>query len=124
MKRITFIIEVILSTIVVFIPTFFVYKYLSTVTSFWESQVFWSLILAIGWVVVALGYYHQGWLVHTDHSIKNVSVFLPIAVFFIQCILFVKGVYYKDWSLIWGALVVNSGVIFSLYQIVKNRNKY
>ncbi len=85
--------------------------------------MFWSVILAFGWIVVSLGYYHQGWLVHKSKSAEHVSVVLPIAVFLVQCILFVKGIYYHDWSLILGAIMVNSGVIFSLYQIVRVKSK-
>ena len=62
-------------------------------------------------------------LVREARSDRNVSVLLPIVVFFVQCILFVKGVYYRDWSLVWGALVVNSGVVFSFYQIARVREK-
>jgi len=80
-------------------------------------------MLALGWVIVSLGYYHQGWLVHKSKSAEHVSIVLPVAVFMVQCILFVKGIYYKDWSLILGAVMVNSGVVFSLYQIIKSRSK-
>ncbi len=115
-----FLVESIISLLFVFISTYFVYNYLQKSTDFWNAQNIWSLVLAIGWIIVSMGYYHQGWLIHSGHNTKNVSVLLPTAVFFIQCILFIKGIYYKDWSLIWGALVVNSGVLFCLYEIVKN----
>lgn len=113
--------EIILSLAIVLVPTYFIYNRLIIIPAFWNTQSFWSIVLAIGWIIVSLGYYHQGWLIHSGHNTKNVSVFLPTAVFFIQCILFVKGVYYKDWSLIWGALVVNSGVLFCLYNIIKSK---
>jgi hypothetical protein len=118
------IVEVLVSIIFVFGSTYFVYTYLANTGSFWNTQSFWSIGLALGWIVVAAGYYHQGWLVRTRNKADDVSIFLPIAVFLVQCVLFVKGIYYNDWSLIWGALVVNSGVIFSLSQILRiRRNK-
>lgn len=117
MKKIHF--EIPVSVLFVFISTFFVYKYLADLSVFWNSQIFWSVVLALGWVVVSFGYYHQGWLVHKSKSAEHVSVVLPVAVFIVQCILFVKGIYYEDWSLILGAVMVNSGVVFSLYQITK-----
>ena len=121
MKKIVF--ESVISVIFVFISTFFAYQYLAGNASFWNSQLFWSILLAICWVVVAAGYYHQGWLVSSQGTAKDVSMILPIAVFIVQCVLFVKGIYYHDWSLIWGAVVVNSGVVFSLSQILKVRRK-
>lgn len=122
MKKI--VLEILLCAGLVFIPTFFVYSYLKGFPSFWNAQFVWSVILAAGWVLVATGYYNQGWLVKTDHTSKDVSIILPITVFIVQCVLFVKGIYYHDWSLIWGALVVNSGVVFSLYQIAKSRKLF
>lgn len=110
-------------TFFVFLATFFVYGQLSEIPAFWASQFFWSVVLSVGWVVVALGYYHQGWLVHKSQSSDHVSLALPVTVFFVQCVLFVKGIYYSDWSLIVGAVLVNSGVLFSIYQIVKNKRK-
>lgn len=86
---------------------------------FWDAQAVWSVILIIGWILVSIGYYNQGWMVHTKKSAESVSLALPCIVFIVQCVLFVKGIYYHDWSLIFGAVVVNSGVIFSIYQIVR-----
>ena len=94
MKKI--LIEIPLSIIFVFGATFVVYNFLAGISPFWNTQFVWSVILAVGWTIVAAGYYHQGWLVHTKKSSANVSVVLPIAVFFIQCVLFVKGIYYHD----------------------------
>ncbi len=111
--------EILFSAVFVFGATFIVYNILKGISPFWNTQFVWSVVLAVGWVIVAAGYYHQGWLVHAKKSSANVSVVLPIAVFFIQCVLFVKGIYYQDWSLVWGAVVVNSGVVFSLYQIMR-----
>ena len=119
MKKIIF--EVVVSVILVFIPTFFIYRRLAGIESFWNTQFFWSLALIFCWLIVATGYYHQGWLVRSQHNADDVSAVLPIAVFFVQCILFVKGIYYRDWSLVGGALIVNSGVIFSLSQIIRVR---
>ena len=114
-------IEILLSVLFVFGATFVVYNFLAGVSPFWNTQLIWSIVLAVGWAIVAAGYYHQGWLVHTKKSSTNVSLILPTAVFFIQCVLFVKGIYYHDWSLVWGAVIVNSGVVFSLYQITRAR---
>lgn len=103
--------------------TYLAYNGLADIPTFWQSQTFWSVVLIIGWVVVSFGYFHQGWLVHRDHSSAHVSIILPATVFVVQCVLFIKGVYYTDWSLIGGAILVNSGVVFSLYNIFKNRVK-
>lgn len=113
--------EILFSAVFVFGLTYIFYSILAGIPPFWDTQFVWNIILALGWVIVAAGYYHQGWLVHTKKSSANVSVILPIAVFFIQCVLFVKGIYYQDWSLVWGAVVVNSGVVFSLYQIMRQK---
>ena len=121
MKKI--IIEILVSATLVFVPTFFIYRQLAPITSFWDAQLAWSVALVICWIIVAAGYYHQGWLVRKERRAGSVSVVLPIAVFFVQCILFVKGVYYKDWSLVIGAVLVNSGVLFCLYNIVQFRHK-
>jgi uncharacterized protein with PQ loop repeat len=99
--------------------TIVVYNQLIDLSSFWDSQSFWSTALMICWAVVTFGYYHQGWLVHEAKSSAHVSIVLPITVFFAQCILFVKGVYYQDYALMVGAVLVNSGVVFNLYQIKK-----
>lgn len=101
--------------------TYLAYSGLADIPAFWQSQFFWSVVLIVGWVVVSFGYFHQGWLVHRDHSSAHVSIILPATVFVVQCVLFIKGVYYGDWSLIAGAVLVNSGVVFSLYNIFKNR---
>lgn len=111
--------EIVGSLTFVALATYVVYGQLVDSADFWSAQNIWSLILMAGWVVVSLGYYHQGYLVHKSRSASHVSVVLPVAVFVVQCILFVKGIFYKDWALIAGALLVNSGVIFNLYQITK-----
>jgi hypothetical protein len=111
--------EIILAGLFVALATLFLYGKLAPFKLFWDSQAIWSMVLAIGWVVVSLGYFHQGWLVHTGKSADHVSIVLPAAVFVVQCILFIKGIFYDDWSLIAGAVMVNSGVTFSLYQIIK-----
>ncbi|MDD5050741.1 MAG: hypothetical protein PHV93_03310 [Candidatus Pacebacteria bacterium] len=116
-------IEIALSAMFVVLGTLFVYSRLVGFNIFWNSQVIWSLVLAFGWVIVAIGYYNQGWIVHTSKSADHVSIILPVAVFIVQCVLFVKGIYYHDWSLTTGAVMVNSGVVFSLYQILKVRRK-
>lgn len=102
--------------------TIFCYIQLADVTIFWSSQLAWSTALIACWAIVSAGYFHQGWIVRTAQSCTHVSLMLPIAVFIVQCILFVKGIYYHDWSLIIGAVIVNSGVTFNLWQIMKYRS--
>ncbi len=114
-------VEILASTLFVALSTLFVYNQLATFSLFWDSQTLWNVALSVGWVIVSLGYFNQGWLVRESKSAKQVSIVLPSAVFVVQCILFVKGIYYHDWSLITGAVMVNSGVVFSLYQILKAR---
>jgi len=120
MKKKT-LIEVLGATLAVLIPTAVIVSYLIGIETFWSAQTVWSIILAFGWAIVAGGYFHQGWLVHESSDPSDVSIILPSAVFVVQCVLFVKGIYYGDWSLVWGALVVNSGVFFNLYQILRSR---
>lgn len=115
------VIEIVVVTLFVIGGTLLAYSFLSDLPEFWNAQDVWSIILAAGWVVVSLGYFHQGWLVHRSKSSAHVSALLPAVVFVVQCVLFVKGVYYGDWSLIAGAIMVNTGVVFSLYQIFTNR---
>lgn len=115
--------EVFLSALFVAAATVVVYNNLAGDARFWNAQMVWSMVLAVGWLIVAAGYYHQGWMVHECKSSTHVSVVLPSAVFIVQCVLFVKGIFYNDWSLIAGALLVNSGVVFNLYQIYKVRSK-
>ena len=115
--------EILGSAVFVSFATLFLYGRLSGIVLFWDAQFLWSMVLAVGWVIVSLGYYHQGHMVHVNKSAANVSIVLPIAVFIVQCVLFIKGIFYNDWSLITGAVMVNSGVIFNLYQIIKVRYK-
>ena len=123
MKYLRFYIEVLISLLIVSVITALVYGRLSGVKVFWDAQMFWSYALMLCWIIVAAGYYHQGWLVRKDHTAAHVSIILQIAVFFVQCILFVKGINFHDWSLIGGAVLVNSGVLFSLYHIARARFK-
>src|SRR3989344_7529454 len=118
MGRLRLYIEVFVVALFVLVSTYLIYRRLAHVEFFWSAQFLWSAGLAFCWIIVAFGYYHQGVLVRHDHNAAHVSIVLPIAVFFVQLILFVKGIYYNDWSLVWGAIVVNSGVLFSLYQII------
>ena len=115
--------EILAALLFVVLGTFTAYKVLVGEQSFWNSQTVWSAVLVGCWLVVSLGYFNQGWKVHHSGSATNVSIILPIAVFCVQCILFVKGIYYNDWSLIVGAVLVNSGVCFSLYQIIRASTK-
>lgn len=101
--------------------TLIIYSRLSTIDIFWDSQTIWNFLLALCWIVVAFGYFHQGWLVRSGHTVQHVSTILPATVFVVQCILFIKGVYYGDWALMFGAVVVNSGTVFALYHILKTK---
>lgn len=121
MKKLAF--QVLISLLFVFVSTFFVYQNLESITRFWNAQFAWSVALIVCWIIVAGGYYHQGWIIRNRRGARDVSIVLPIAVFCVQCILFVKGIFYNDWSLILGALLVNSGVLFSLYHILKARGR-
>ena len=112
-----FFLEIILVAVFVIGGTLIIYHYLAGIAGFWNAQIFWSLVLLICWIVVAFGYCRQGWLVRKAKSASHVSVLLPIVVFVVQCILFVKGIYYNDFALIDGAVLVNCGVVFDLYQI-------
>lgn len=98
--------------------TFLVYRWLAQHDAFWGSQSFWSIALLLCWAIVALSYYRQGAMIRKARSSSHVSLLLPVVVFFVQCILFVKGVYYKDYALVVGAVLVNSGVVFEIYQIL------
>lgn len=115
--------EIVASTLFVAVSTFVIFNQIGNVSVFWDAQFLWSVALAIGWVVVSFGYFHQGWLVREGKSASHVSIVLPSAVFIVQCILFVKGIYYDDWSLVAGAIMVNSGVIFSIYHILLYSNR-
>ncbi|MEI6659893.1 MAG: hypothetical protein WCK91_00535 [bacterium] len=117
MKKIYF--EVLGALAFVFIATFFVYGWLSGFTRFWSAQFMWNCILVVGWTIIATGYYMQGFKVHKLGNVDQISPFLPESVFVVQCILFVKGIFYHDWALIYGALIVNSGVIFCIYQVLR-----
>lgn len=113
--------EVLAITLFVVATTFFLYRYLLPMEFFWSAQNLWSAILALGWVIVTIGYYHQGWMIQKGGGADHVSLLLPSAVFIVQCVLFIKGVFYNDWSLVSGSVMVNSGVLFSIYQIVRHR---
>ena len=108
-----------LVTVIAFVVagTWIAYWNLVNIGPFWDAQKFWSVALMICWTAVSFGYYHQGWIIHRDQSTEHVSKILPVTVLLVQCILFVKGIFYHDWSLVVGAVLVNSGVIFYLYQI-------
>lgn len=116
-------IEILIAILFVVVPTFFIYRELVGFDIFWNSQMIWSTLLAFGWIIVSLGYFRQGWLVHHSGDAREVSVLLPCSAFVVQCILFVKGIHYHDWSLVGGAILVNSGVVFSLYNILKAKIK-
>lgn len=116
--------EILISMTFVLGGAFLVYGQLESKTAFWDAQSIWSVALIIGWIVVAFGYYYQGWMIHHGHTSVNVSAVLPSTVLVVQCLLFIKGIFFHDWSLIIGALIVNSGVVFCLYQIVKAKRNW
>ncbi len=109
--------EIIAAIVFVVGSTFLMYTWLSGAVAFWDAQDFWNVALLTCWTVVSFGYCRQGWIVRKAKSATHVSVLLPTVVFFVQCILFVKGIYYDDIALIGGAVLVNCGVVFDLYQI-------
>ena len=115
--------EILLASLFVVGGTFLMYRQLSSNPAFWDAQGFWNIALVICWAVVAFGYCRQGWLVRKARSAAHVSFLLPMVVFLVQCILFVKGIYYHDTSLIIGAVLVNCGVVFDLYQIARFQKK-
>ncbi len=97
--------------------SFIAYNLLAQNAAFWNSQGFWNGALLACWAVVALSYYRQGAIIRKAKSASHVSILLPFVVFFVQCILFVKGVHYRDYALVIGAVLVNCGVVFEMYQI-------
>jgi len=101
--------------------TFLAYDRLAGTTAFWNAQSVWSTALIVSWTMIAVAYYYEGWLIHHGRSQANISAVTPALIFVAQCILFVKGVFFNDWSLVFGALLVNSGVVFCLYQIGKRK---
>ena len=119
MKRVHW--EIILGIVFVLGGTFVVFNFLKNNQNFWTAQHFWNTTLVAGWTVVSAGYWRQGTIVHKARSATHVSLVLPLAVFFVQCVMFVKGIYYHDAALVCGALLVNSAVVFDIYQIFKYR---
>jgi hypothetical protein len=115
--------EVLGAILFVTFATIAMYSQLADVAFFWNEQLAWSIGLIVCWAVVSAGYFHQGLIIRKARSATHVSIILPIAVFIVQCILFVKGIYYKDFSLILGAVMVNCGVTFNLYQIIKFKSR-
>ena len=115
--------EVLISITFVLGGTFLAYSWLAHNAFFWNTQQIWSVGLIIGWTVVAAEYFRQGWMIHNARTSINISALLPSTIFVMQCILFFKGVFFQDWSLIISALTVNSGVVFCLYQIMKKKRR-
>jgi len=111
--------EILISIVFVLGGTFLAYSWLAQSAYFWDAQRMWSVGLIIGWTVFSVEYFRQGWILHHARTSVNISVLLPSTYFVMQCILFVKGVFFNDWSLVVSALIVNSGVVFYLYQIIK-----
>lgn len=121
MKRLYW--EIFLFALFVLLGTFTIYNLLASEAGFWSAQSFWNATLVVCWIIVASGYWHQGAMIHKAKSATHVSFLLPCAVFVVQCVLFVKGIYYRDFALIVGAMLVNSAVAFNLYQIIRFRKK-
>lgn len=115
--------ELVISIVFVLGGSALTYSFLANESYFWNAQRVWSVALIIGWSVVSFEYFRQGWMIHRARTAVNVSAILPATVFAMQCVLFIKGVYFGDWSLVIGALIVNSGVVFTLYQIAKMTKK-
>jgi hypothetical protein len=115
--------EILISIVFVLGSAFLLYGQLESKTAFWDAQSIWSVALIIGWSVYSIEYFRQGWILHHAHTSANISVLLPTTYIVMQCILFVKGVFFRDWSLIASALIVNSGVVFYLYQIIKLKSR-
>ena len=80
-------------------------------------DLLWSALLIICAPFVAYGYFHQGRLVKKTGITKNISVRLPLIVFFLQFSLGAKGVYYRDYSVIFNSVCVDSMVVYYLAQI-------
>ncbi|MEJ0021775.1 MAG: hypothetical protein WDN47_04340 [Candidatus Doudnabacteria bacterium] len=117
MKRLYW--EILFGALFVLAGSFLAYRFLSGYSAFWTAQKLWSLILVVGYVFVAGGYWRQGAIIHRAKNATNVSLILPSAVFVVQCIIFVKGIYYHDAALVTGAILVNSAVVFDIYQIIR-----
>ncbi|MEK7479965.1 MAG: hypothetical protein AAB665_01605, partial [Patescibacteria group bacterium] len=113
--------EILASVIFVLGGTFLAYGQLSDTAAFWNAQSVWSTALIVSWTLIAAAYYYEGWLIHHGRSQANISAVTPALIFVAQCILFIKGIFFNDWSLVFGALLVNSGVVFCLYQISKRK---
>lgn len=111
--------EILASVIFVVGGTALLYVWLSETSGFWNAQRLWSIALIAGYAVVAFEYFRYGWLIHHSRTTANISPFLTLSIFAMQCILFVKGIFFGDWSLVAGTLMVNSGVVFTLYQTAK-----
>ena len=107
-----------MSMVLVLGGTYVAYGWLAHSAAFWDAQSIWSIGLIIGWGVVAIEYYRQGWMIHHARTLVNVDALLPSTIFVMECILFVKGVFFDDWSMVVSALIVNSGIAFYLYQII------
>ncbi len=84
-----------------------------------DEKTIWSILLMFCWIIVSLGQINQGMKIKKNKNIENISIFLPTTVFIAQTILFVKGLSYGDWSLIIGAVVVNIGTMFNVFNFLK-----
>ncbi len=115
--------EILISIVFVLGGTFLVYSWLAHNAAFWDAQRIWSIGLIIGWTVFSVEYFRQGWIIHHARTSANTSVLMPLTYFVMQCILFIKGVFFHDWSLIASALILNSGVVFYLYQTIKLKRR-
>lgn len=100
------------------------YWWLAEVAGFWGAQDLWSIALLMGYSILSFEYFRHGWMIHHARTSANISPILTLSVFALQCVLFVKGVYFEDWSLIAGALILNCGIVFTLYQTIKTLRRF
>lgn len=112
-----------ISAAVVLGGAYLLYSNLGNNAAFWDAQSMWSVALILGWAVYSIEYFRQGWIIHHARTSDNISILLPSTYVVMQCILFIKGVFFHDWSIIVSALIVNSGVVFYLYQVIKIKRK-
>lgn len=115
--------EILVSVVVVLGGTYLVYNGLAHNAYFWDAQRIWGMGLIVGWTVLSIEYFRQGWIIHHARTSANISVLMPSTYFILQCILFYKGVFFNDWTIIISSLIVNSGVVFYLYQVIKLKSR-
>ena len=116
--------EILASVIFVLGGTFLAYGQLSDTAAFWNAQSVWSTALIVSWTLIAAAYYYEGWLIHHGRSQANISAVTLSAHLRRAMHSFIKGIFFNDWSLVFGALLVNSGVVFVSTRSVKEKGGY